>query len=108
MATLQSDLARAKQEYDNQQSERTRIAYVFPFRSLSHILRNHPSLGFYRHQEAETSERLMEVSQKLLQAGIDRSQSEKEAKLKETLTNLQRMFPGGCIQAVHLYTLSND
>jgi len=31
MGNLQSDLARAKQEYENQQSERTRVAYVlFP------------------------------------------------------------------------------
>jgi hypothetical protein len=28
MAKLREDLTRAKQEYDNQQSERTRIAYV--------------------------------------------------------------------------------
>ena len=29
MGNLQGDLSRAKQEYENQQSERTRIAYVF-------------------------------------------------------------------------------
>lgn len=31
---------------------------------------------------------------KLLQAGVDQKQSEREAKLKETLQSLQRIFPG--------------
>jgi structural maintenance of chromosome 1 len=34
------------------------------------------------------------VGEKLLQAGVDKHESEREARLKETLTNLQRMFPG--------------
>lgn len=31
---------------------------------------------------------------KLLQAGVDRNQTEREARLKETLSNLRRIFPG--------------
>lgn len=31
---------------------------------------------------------------KLLQAGVDQKESEREAKMKETLSNLQRIFPG--------------
>lgn len=34
------------------------------------------------------------MHQQLLQAGVDRKESEREAKLKETLGNLQRIFPG--------------
>ncbi|KAI6108622.1 RecF/RecN/SMC [Pisolithus croceorrhizus] len=57
LASLQAELAHAKQEYENQQSERTRI-------------------------------------NAFLQAGVDRTESEREAKLKETLASLQRIFPG--------------
>ena len=49
---------------------------------------------FYRRLEAEANEKLGEVYQKLLQAGVDKTQPEKEAKLKETLASLQRRFPG--------------
>lgn len=72
LATLQGDHARSKQEYENQQSERTRISRL----------------------ETETNEKLADVYQRLLQAGVDRNESEREAKLKETLTSLQRIFPG--------------
>ena len=48
----------------------------------------------YSRLEAEANERLTEVYHQLLQAGVDKTQSEKEAKLKETLTSLQRLFPG--------------
>jgi len=34
------------------------------------------------------------VFNKLLQAGVDKSESQREAKLKETLSNLKRVFPG--------------
>lgn len=44
--------------------------------------------------EAELNERLLEVHQKLMQAGFDQKATEREAKLKETLANLQRIFPG--------------
>ncbi|KAJ8594932.1 RecF/RecN/SMC protein [Rhizopogon salebrosus TDB-379] len=72
LATLQEDLTRSKQEYDNQQSERTRISRL----------------------ETETNEKLADVYQRLLQAGVDRNESQREAKLKETLSSLQRIFPG--------------
>jgi len=44
--------------------------------------------------EAELNERLLEIHQKLMQAGFDQKETEREAKLKETLANLQRIFPG--------------
>ena len=44
--------------------------------------------------EAELNGRLLEVHQKLMQAGFDQKETEREAKLKETLANLQRIFPG--------------
>ncbi|KAI9569904.1 hypothetical protein HD554DRAFT_2088472 [Boletus coccyginus] len=72
LATLQADLARVKQEYDNHQSERTRITRL----------------------ETEANEKLTDVYQRLLQAGIDRTETEREVKLKETLASLQRVFPG--------------
>ncbi|KAG0708416.1 hypothetical protein DFH29DRAFT_479888 [Suillus ampliporus] len=72
LATLQGDHARSKQEYENQQSERTRISRL----------------------ETETNEKLADVYQRLLQAGVDRNESERETRLKETLASLQRIFPG--------------
>ncbi|KAA1474997.1 hypothetical protein DENSPDRAFT_401153 [Dentipellis sp. KUC8613] len=72
VAELQRDLGKVKQELDNQQSERTRISRL----------------------EAEINEKLQDVHNKLLQAGVDQKESEREAKLKETLSNLQRIFPG--------------
>ncbi|KAH9991916.1 cohesin complex subunit psm1 [Russula vinacea] len=65
-------LRKVKQQLEAQQSERTRINRL----------------------EAEFNERLLEVHQKLMQAGFDQKATEREAKLKETLTNLQRIFPG--------------
>jgi chromosome segregation ATPase len=47
-----------------------------------------------RTLETETNEKLQDVYQKLLQAGVDRHESEREVKLKETLKNLQSIFPG--------------
>jgi hypothetical protein len=44
--------------------------------------------------EVEANEKLADVMQKLLQAGVDQSESEREVKLKETLSNLQRIFTG--------------
>ncbi|KAG2031379.1 hypothetical protein BDR03DRAFT_1030460 [Suillus americanus] len=72
LAALKGDHARSKQDYENQQSERTRISRL----------------------ETETNEKLADVYQRLLQAGVDRNVSEREAKLKETLASLQRIFPG--------------
>ncbi|KIJ62116.1 hypothetical protein HYDPIDRAFT_169279 [Hydnomerulius pinastri MD-312] len=72
LTTLQADLTRAKQEYDNHQT---------------------PAL-YSSRLETETNEKLADVYQRLLQAGVDRTESEREAKLKETLASLQRVFPG--------------
>ncbi|TEB34053.1 condensin complex subunit SMC1 [Coprinellus micaceus] len=72
LASLQAELANAKQELDNQQAERAKIAKL----------------------EAEIDEKLQKVFRDLLQAGVDKVESEREAKLKETLGNLQRIFPG--------------
>lgn len=44
--------------------------------------------------EAETNEKLQDCHEKLLSAGLDKRESEKDAKLKETLASLQRLFPG--------------
>ncbi|KZT66248.1 cohesin complex subunit psm1 [Daedalea quercina L-15889] len=69
---LQEGLQTAKQELDKQQHERLKIANL----------------------EKEINEKLVDVHSKLLQAGVDQKQSEREAKMKEILTNLQRIFPG--------------
>ncbi|PPQ98373.1 hypothetical protein CVT26_013579 [Gymnopilus dilepis] len=70
--SLQSELANVRQELDNQQSERARITKL----------------------QVEADEKLQAVYQQLLQAGVEKQESEKEAKLKETLASLQRLFPG--------------
>lgn len=44
--------------------------------------------------EREANEKLDDIYQRLLQASVDRQESEKEARLKETLTNLTRIFSG--------------
>ncbi|KAH9924069.1 condensin complex subunit SMC1 [Fomitopsis serialis] len=69
---LEDGLATARQEMQKQQSERSRIANL----------------------EKEINEKLVDVHNKLLQAGVDQKESEREAKMKETLANLQRIFPG--------------
>ncbi|KAH6918179.1 cohesin complex subunit psm1 [Coprinopsis sp. MPI-PUGE-AT-0042] len=69
---LQDSLSAAKQELDNQVAERAKISKL----------------------EAEVDEKLQGIYQQLLQAGVDKHESEREAKLKETLANLQRIFPG--------------
>jgi structural maintenance of chromosome 1 len=51
-----------------------------------------------RQKETEINERLQDVFNKLLQAGVDKSESQREAKLKETLSNLKRVFPGTHLQ----------
>lgn len=44
--------------------------------------------------ETELNEKLAQALGVLSQVGADKHQSEKEAKLKETLQNLKRTFPG--------------
>ncbi|KAF9479327.1 condensin complex subunit SMC1 [Pholiota conissans] len=72
IAGLQTELANVRQELDNQQSEKARISKL----------------------QVEADEKLQNVYQQLLQAGVEKHENEKEAKLKETLANLQRIFPG--------------
>lgn len=48
----------------------------------------------YSRLEKEFNEKLAGVYSQLLEAGVDKRQSEREAKFKETLSNLQRLFPG--------------
>ena len=40
-----------------------------------------------RKLEAETNEKLADVMQKLLQAGVDKNESDRETKLKETMSD---------------------
>lgn len=42
----------------------------------------------------EADEKLQNIYHQLLQAGADKHESEREAKLKETLASLQGIFPG--------------
>ena len=47
-----------------------------------------------RQKETEINERLQDTFNKLLQAGVDKQESQREARLKETLSSLKRVFPG--------------
>lgn len=44
-------------------------------------------------KETEVNERLQDTYSKLIQAGADKRESEREARLKETITALKRLFP---------------
>lgn len=88
--SLQSDLANSRQNLDNQQSERARVASVTVF-SLSYMLLTCP---VFSQLEAELNEKLGEVYNKLMQAGTDQRETEREIRLRETLSALQRIFPG--------------
>jgi len=72
VTSLSTQADEIKTEIDRAQEERIRI----------------------RQKETEINERLQDVFNKLLQAGVDKSESQREAKLKETLSNLKRVFPG--------------
>nr|VWO96457.1 Structural maintenance of chromosomes protein [Ganoderma boninense] len=69
---LAAELKRVRQEHHNQQAERTRIEKL----------------------EKETNEKLVNIYEQLTQAGVDQQESQRETRLKETLSNLQRIFPG--------------
>lgn len=45
-------------------------------------------------KETEVNERLQDTYNKLLQAGVDKRETEREARLKDTLASLKRVFPG--------------
>lgn len=53
-------------------------------------------------RETEINERLQDTYHKLLQAGADRRENERETRLKETLASLKRIFPGVHGRIVHL------
>ncbi|EIW51887.1 cohesin complex subunit psm1 [Trametes versicolor FP-101664 SS1] len=72
VSELAAELKRVKQEHDNQESERMRIEQL----------------------EKEINEKLVDIYEKLTQAGVDQQESQRETRLKETLANLQRIFPG--------------
>lgn len=88
IAGLQADLTKTRQELDNQQSERTKIAYGLSLSVKLCLIR------VDRQLEAQANEQLRNVYDQLLQAGVDKHESERETKLKETLVNLQRLLPG--------------
>jgi hypothetical protein len=44
--------------------------------------------------ETETNERLQEALNQLLAAGVHKRESDSKAKLRETVSNLKRIFPG--------------
>lgn len=48
----------------------------------------------FSQTEVELNEKLYDTLQKLGQAGVERQESDKEAKFKETLVSLKRAFPG--------------
>ena len=48
----------------------------------------------FRKLQVETDEKLQNIYHQLLQAGADKHESDREAKLKETLASLQGIFPG--------------
>lgn len=52
------------------------------------------SIADISQKETEINERLQKTYNQLLQAGVDRRESEREKKLKETLAGLKRVFPG--------------
>lgn len=89
LETLQEELKRAKRDLENAQSERTRVTFVvYPL--------HNPEAHLYLCSKLETeiNEKLQECHVKLLQAGVDQKESEKEARRKETFASLQRIFPG--------------
>ncbi|ORY27190.1 hypothetical protein BCR39DRAFT_538898 [Naematelia encephala] len=45
-------------------------------------------------KETEINEKLQDTYIKLLQAGVDKRESEREVKLRDAITNLKRIFPG--------------
>jgi structural maintenance of chromosome 1 len=87
-------LTKTRQELDNQQAEKARIEYVI-FAELAipgYMLLTYDYL--FRKLHVEADEKLQNIYHQLLQAGADKHESDREAKLKETLASLQGIFPG--------------
>ncbi|WVQ89045.1 hypothetical protein IAS59_002792 [Cryptococcus gattii] len=72
MNEMNDERERIKGQLDHAQAERRRI----------------------NMRETEINERLQDTYHKLLQAGADRRENERETRLKETLASLKRIFPG--------------
>jgi structural maintenance of chromosome 1 len=45
-------------------------------------------------KETEINEKLQDTYHKLLQANVDKRETERESKLKDVLASLKRVFPG--------------
>jgi structural maintenance of chromosome 1 len=86
---LQTDLAETKQKLDNHQAEQAKNEFVASFHRVD-VLAN----IILRQLEKELNEKLQDVYNKMLAAGVDQRESERETRLKETLNNLKRIFPG--------------
>ncbi|KAG8989876.1 Structural maintenance of chromosomes protein 1, partial [Tulasnella sp. 427] len=69
---LQAELAQAKQNLDNSQAERARITQL----------------------EIELNEKLQKIHDQLREAAQDSNETAKEARQKDMMANLQRLFPG--------------
>ncbi|EIW69438.1 hypothetical protein TREMEDRAFT_62305 [Tremella mesenterica DSM 1558] len=72
LAELNDERERLKAQLEHAQAERERV----------------------NMKVTEINEKLQETYNKLLQAGVDKRESEREAKLKEVLQSLKRVFPG--------------
>ncbi|KAK5808285.1 condensin complex subunit SMC1 [Linnemannia elongata] len=72
IAKVLQDQAKAQNELNNLTNERSRIEKT----------------------EAELNEKLTNILNQLMEAKLDQRESEKEQKLKETLSSLKRIFPG--------------
>ena len=79
-----------KKQLEDRQTERNRIKYEVTTSTGRVLVLTHNCSRL----EADLNGRLLEIHQKLMQAGFDQKETEREAKLKETLANLQRIFPG--------------
>jgi hypothetical protein len=135
MRNMQAELGKCKEELDRQQSERVRIAYVIVFivpytsshgltlssRSRSDLLAPHTRLRTRlscildkllecsnSKLEAEADEKLQVIYHQLLQAGVDRTENEREVKMRETLASLQELFPGAFPSITRLANSDNS
>jgi hypothetical protein len=91
--TITHDLTKVKKEINDLHARKAQTAYVH----LSISSRRETDELSLSQTEAELNEKLKEVMNKLLQAGADKQESERDAKLKETLAVLKRTFPGSSL-----------
>lgn len=86
--------ARAGEPTGGEDEDRVRLLHLPPLRFSWIGSADGVRFCVCRKLEAEAGQKLEGVYQQLMQAGVDRNESEREMKLKETLANLQRIFPG--------------